>query len=61
LDQPGLVSYKVRMPEGLEEDSDVHALRVDRVVSVTPLSLDMTARADPQDLTLRLRRAESPR
>ncbi len=59
LDQPGLVSYKVRMPEALEEDSDVHALRIDRVVSVTPLSLDLTARVDPQDLTQRLQRAES--
>ncbi|MCE1228859.1 MAG: 5'/3'-nucleotidase SurE [Firmicutes bacterium] len=28
----------------LEPDSDVHALSVDRVVSVTPLSLDMTSR-----------------
>jgi len=56
LDQPGRVSYQVRMPETLEEDSDVHALRVDRVVSVTPLSLDLTSRVDPQDLTLRLQR-----
>jgi hypothetical protein len=29
------------------------------VVSVTPLSLDLTARVDPQDLTRRLQRAES--
>jgi hypothetical protein len=26
------------------------------VVSVTPLSLDLTSRVDPQDLTLRLQR-----
>lgn len=56
LDQPGSVSYQVRMPESPEEDSDVHALRIDRVVSVTPLSLDLTSRVDPQDLTLRLQR-----
>lgn len=30
----------------LESDSDVHALAVDRVVAVTPLSLDATSRAD---------------
>ncbi len=30
----------------LETDSDIHALAVDRVVAVTPLSLDATSRAD---------------
>lgn len=30
----------------LEADSDVHALTVDRVVSVTPLSLNLTSRTD---------------
>lgn len=30
----------------LEEDSDVHALAKDGVVAVTPLSLDLTSRAD---------------
>jgi broad specificity polyphosphatase/5'/3'-nucleotidase SurE len=29
----------------LEPDSDIQALRIDRVVSVSPLSLDMTSRA----------------
>lgn len=33
-------------PDQLEPDSDVHALAVDRVVAVTPLSLDATSRAD---------------
>ncbi len=33
-------------PRAAERDSDVWALRVDRVVSVTPLSLDMTSRMD---------------
>jgi 5'-nucleotidase len=58
LDTPGRVGYEVRMPQELEEDSDVHALRVDRVVSVTPLSLDQTSRVDPQVLTQRLRDLE---
>ena len=30
----------------LESDSDIHALTVDRIVAVTPLSLDATSRAD---------------
>jgi len=33
-------------PETLEPDSDVHALVRERVVAVTPLSLDATSRAD---------------
>jgi 5'-nucleotidase len=33
-------------PEGTEPDSDIYALRIDRVVSVTPLSSDLTARVD---------------
>lgn len=58
LDIPGRVGYEVRMPETLEEDSDVRALRVDRVVSVTPLSLDQTSRVDPTVLTQRLKTLE---
>ncbi|MFZ1615600.1 MAG: 5'/3'-nucleotidase SurE [Holophaga sp.] len=34
----------------LEPDSDIHALAVDRVVAVTPLSLDATSRADFGDI-----------
>lgn len=30
--------------ENLDPDSDIHALAIDRVVSVTPLSLDLTSR-----------------
>ena len=39
----------------LEPDSDVHALRVDRVVSVTPLSLDLTSRVAFEQLDELLR------
>lgn len=42
-------------PESLEPDSDVHALAVDRVVSVTPLSLDLTSRVEPSTLQSLLR------
>jgi 5'-nucleotidase len=37
-------------PERTEPDSDIYALRVDRVVSVTPLSIDLTSRVDPAEL-----------
>jgi len=39
----------------LEPDSDVHALQVDRVVSVTPLSLDLTSRVAFEELDKLLR------
>ena len=43
----GRPGYTVRPDlEYAERDSDVWTLRVARVVSVTPLSLDMTSRAD---------------
>jgi 5'-nucleotidase len=47
LDQPGPMGY--RMSEGFQQDppdTDVYALRVMRIVSVTPMSLDMTSRVD---------------
>jgi len=34
----------------LEEDSDLKTVVVDRIVSVTPISLDLTSRVDLQDL-----------
>lgn len=47
LSQPGWVDYEARWdPQTLEPDSDIYALAVDRVVSVAPLSLDLTSRAD---------------
>jgi 5'-nucleotidase len=39
----------------LGTDTDVHAIMIDRVVAVTPLSLDMTSRVDPEDLEKKLR------
>jgi len=36
-------------------NSDVYAVRVDKVVSVTPLSLDLTSRINLQDLEKLLR------
>jgi 5'-nucleotidase len=51
LDQPGPMGY--RMAEGFHldpPDTDVYAMRVQRVVAVTPMSLDMTSRVDFDDL-----------
>ena len=43
---PGPMGYETRIDmETLEPDSDVRGL-LDRVISVTPLSLDMTSRVD---------------
>jgi 5'-nucleotidase len=47
LDQPGKMGY--RMADGFHldpPDTDVYAMRVMRVVAVTPMSLDMTSRVD---------------
>jgi 5'-nucleotidase len=56
LDQPGPMGY--RMAEGFQldpPDTDVYALRVMRVVAVTPMSLDMTSRVDFRDLEMLMR------
>ncbi len=45
-DEPASVGYRRREGVAYEPGSDVHALLVKRVVSVTPLSLDLTARVD---------------
>ena len=49
--EPGKVGYK-EDPQLKEEpsDSDVYVLRQERLVSVTPISLDMTSRADFSEL-----------
>jgi hypothetical protein len=36
--------------DALEPDSDIAAFARDRVISVTPLSHDLTSRVDPQTL-----------
>jgi 5'-nucleotidase len=42
-------------PEQDEVDTDVYALRVEEVVSLTPLSLDLTSRVDPDKLNQTIR------
>jgi 5'-nucleotidase len=60
-DVPGRVGYR-RMPDFEKEqpDTDVYALQVQRLVSVTPLSLDLTSRIDLQTYEQRLRQAQGP-
>jgi 5'-nucleotidase len=55
-DVPGLVGYQPNEDYSQEpEDSDVYAIRVQGVVSVTPLSLDLTSRLDLARLENQLR------
>jgi 5'-nucleotidase len=50
------ISYEMRVDlETLEEDSDIFALAQERVVAVSPLSLDLTSRVDFSYLTQLLR------
>ena len=54
--EPGTVSYvEAAILDGEDEDSDVYVMRRKRMVSVTPISLDMTSRADFAKLENRLR------
>lgn len=54
------VGYDVRVDrESLEADSDIYAVLVDRVVSVTPLTYDLTARVDFDALDRALRNGSS--
>jgi 5'-nucleotidase len=49
---PGPMGYEAHLDlENIEKDSDVHAVRLDHVVSVTPITLDMTAPIDLQTLS----------
>lgn len=50
VDQKGIDYARVINWDTLETDSDVRALAMDRVVSVSPLSIDLTARVDLDEL-----------
>ena len=56
LADPQALDYEsLPRPELAEPDSDIYALAIDRVVSVVPLSIDLTARTDFQKLEAVLR------
>lgn len=57
LGKPEPISYEVdRAAAGEDPASDNHAILVDRVVAVTPLSLDFTSRVDLNSLDEHLRK-----
>jgi 5'-nucleotidase len=57
-DVPGRVGYRLAGdPSEDDIDTDVYAVRVKHVVSVTPLSLDLTSRIDLKDFDQQLRNA----
>jgi 5'-nucleotidase len=54
--QPAEIPYRIEFdPEREDPHSDVYALRVERKVSVSPISLDLTARIDLSALEAALR------
>jgi 5'-nucleotidase len=54
-DAPGLISARIEVNRHeVEPDSDVQAILYDQVVSVTPISVDLTARVDFTTLAQRL-------
>ncbi len=51
LEDKARMDYEVRFdPETLEPDSDIYAVAIDKVISVTPLSLDLTSRISLEEL-----------
>jgi 5'-nucleotidase len=57
-DQKGIDYAQVVNWDTLEPDSDVYALAKDRVVAVSPLSIDLTARTDLDALSTDLRQRQ---
>ena len=56
-EEPAVVGYEMKIDLGeIPEDTDVYALLVKRVVSVTPLSIDLTSRVDLEELGELLRK-----
>ncbi len=56
LSEPGLINYReAGQFENEPEDTDVYVLRKKRFVSVSPLSIDLTSRANFDELNHLLR------
>lgn len=49
-DSAGYIDYRLDPPGPVAPDSDLYTVIVDKVVALTPLTLDMTARGDLQEL-----------
>jgi len=51
LEEPGRMGYDIRFDlDKPEEDSDLFAIMVKKIVTVTPLSFDLTSRVDMKEL-----------
>ena len=60
LEDPANIKFEINLDrEKIELDSDVYALRIDRIVSVTPISLDTTSRVDLSELENHLKSQRS--
>ncbi|NIM95215.1 MAG: 5'/3'-nucleotidase SurE [Anaerolineales bacterium] len=56
LSEPMTLQYRqTSMTQELEPGTDAYAVRMDRIIAVTPLSLDLTSRTDLSDLERNLR------
>jgi 5'-nucleotidase len=52
LDEPRDIQYHIHVDrETLEQESDIHTLIVDQMVSVVPMTVDLTAPISPGELT----------
>ena len=57
---PEIMDYVVQVDSTqLEPDSDIYAFAVDRIISVTPLSVNLTARISFPDFEARLRKLQA--
>jgi 5'-nucleotidase len=62
MTQPGPIDYEpLPHPERAEPDSDIYALAVDRVISVAPLSYDLTSRVERGRMEELFRDVDYPR
>lgn len=62
LDEPYVLSYRQSTYiEKFNRGTDAHAIQIARIVSVTPLSLDLTSRVDLDDFENVLRGIKTPR
>ncbi len=58
---PGATSYELETDlSQFEPGSDAYVLRVERMVSVTPLSLDLTSRLDLAQVEAAMKRSMEP-
>ena len=56
-EEPVVMDYHVQIdPQAIEPDSDIYAFAVERIISVTPLSVNLTARVSLQEFATQLGR-----